>query len=96
MGRYWGKTQITRYQYQVSREPHEATSARLSIVIWKMSASSEERFVSVSDAETESFVEYKKNLNTKRKTNSDMTIFKEWLITNNEARLHEAIEKQIF
>jgi hypothetical protein len=59
-----------------------------------MSASSEERFVSFSEAETESFVENKKNPNVKRKTNSDMTIFKEWLITNNEARLPEAIEKQ--
>jgi hypothetical protein len=55
MGRYRGKTLITRYQ--ASREPFDVTSAQLSIVVWKMLASSEERFVGVSQAETDSFVE---------------------------------------
>ena len=91
-GRYRGKTLIT--QYQASREPHYVTSAHLSIVVWKMSASSEGRFVGVSQAETDAFVESMNNPNTKRKTNSDIHIFKEWLITNNETRLPEAIEKQ--
>ena len=44
-----GKTLITRYQ--ASREPHDVTSAQLLIVVWKMSTSSEERFVGVSEAE---------------------------------------------
>jgi hypothetical protein len=60
MGRYWGKTLITRYQ--ASHEPHDVTSAHLSIVIWKMLASSEERFVGVLEAETDSFIENMKNL----------------------------------
>jgi hypothetical protein len=38
------------------------TSAHLSIVIWKMLASSEERFVGVLEAETDSFIENMKNL----------------------------------
>jgi hypothetical protein len=52
-----------------------------------MSASIEGRFVSVSQAETDAFVESMKNPNTKRKKNWDTHIFKEWLITNNETRL---------
>ena len=63
MGRYRGKILITRYQ--ASREPYDVTSAQLSIVVWKMSAS-EERFVGVSDGETDSFVENMKNPNTKK------------------------------
>ena len=59
-----------------------------------MSASIEGRFVGVSQAETDAFVESMKNPNTKRKTNSDTHIFKEWLITTNETRLPEEIEKQ--
>ena len=35
MGRYRGKTLITRYQ--ASCEPHDVTSTQLSIVVWKMS-----------------------------------------------------------
>ena len=50
MGRYRGKALITRYQ--ASRKPHDVTSAQLSIVVWKILASSEERFVGVSEAET--------------------------------------------
>ena len=46
MGRYRGKTLITRHQ--ASREPHDVTPAQLSIVVWKRSVSSEERFVDVS------------------------------------------------
>ena len=46
---YRGKTLITRYQ--TSREPHDDTSAELSIVAWKMSTFSEEIFVGVSEAE---------------------------------------------
>ena len=46
MGRYRSKTLITRYQ--ASREPHDVTSGELSIVVWKRSASSEERFFGVS------------------------------------------------
>ena len=64
MGRYRGKTLITRCQ--ASREPYDVTSAQLSIVVWKMSASSEERFVGVSEAETDIFVENMKNPNTKK------------------------------
>jgi hypothetical protein len=45
IGRYRGKTLITRYQ--ASREPHDITSAQLSIVVWKRSPSSEERFYGV-------------------------------------------------
>ena len=52
-----------------------------------MSASIEGRFVGVSQAEADAFVEGMKNPYTKRKTNSDTHIFKEWLITNNETRL---------
>ena len=48
----------------------------------------------VSQAEADAFVEGMKNPNTKRKTNSDTHIFKEWLITTNETRLPEEIEKQ--
>ena len=48
----------------------------------------------VSQAETDAFVESIKNPDTKRKTNSDTHIFKEWLKTNNETRLPEEIEKQ--
>jgi hypothetical protein len=59
-----------------------------------MSASIEGRFVGVSQAETDAFVESMKNPNTKRKTNSDTHIFMEWLIANNETRLPEEIEKQ--
>ena len=44
-----GKTLITRYQS--SREPHDVTSALLSIVVWKMSTFDEKRFVGVSEAE---------------------------------------------
>ena len=44
--RYQSKTLITRYQ--ASREPYDVTSAQLSIVVWKKSASSEERVVGVS------------------------------------------------
>ena len=47
-----------------------------------MSASSEGRFVGVSQAEMDAFVESMRNPNT----NSDTHIFKEWLITNNETR----------
>ena len=54
-----------------------------------MSASSEGRFVGETQAETDAFVESMRNPNTKRKTNSDTHIFKEWLITNNETRLTE-------
>ena len=59
MGRYRGKTLITRYQ--AVRATHDVTSAQLSIVVWEMSSSSEERFVAVSEGETDSFVEYMKN-----------------------------------
>ena len=52
------------------------------------------RFVGVSQAETDAFVKSMKNPNTKRKTKSDTHIFKERLITNNETRLPEEIEKQ--
>ena len=48
----------------------------------------------VSQAEADALVEGMKNPNTKRKTNSDTHIFKEWLITINETRLPEEIEKQ--
>ena len=48
----------------------------------------------VSQAEADAFVESMNNYNTKRKTNSDTHIFKEWLITNNETKLPEEIEKQ--
>ena len=55
MGRYRGKTLITRYQ--AARESHDVTSAQLSIVVWKMSAPSEKRFVGVLETETDYFVE---------------------------------------
>ena len=58
-----------------------------------MSAFIEGRFVGVSQAETDAFVKSMKNPNAKRKTNSDTHIFKEWLITTNETRLPEEIEK---
>jgi hypothetical protein len=45
---------------------NDVTSAQLSIVVWKMAASSEERFVGVSEAETDIFVENMKNPNTKK------------------------------
>jgi hypothetical protein len=45
---------------------NDVTSAQLSIVVWKMAASSEERFVGVSEAETDTFVENMKNPNTKK------------------------------
>ena len=48
----------------------------------------------VSQAEADALVEGMKNPNTKRKTNSDTHIFKEWLITINETGLPEEIEKQ--
>ena len=41
---------------QASREPHNVTSAQLSIVVWKMSASSEERFVGVSESESDTYI----------------------------------------
>ena len=44
------KTLITRYQ--PSHELHDVTSAQLSIVFWKMWASSEERCVGVSETKT--------------------------------------------
>ena len=40
------ETLITRYQ--ASRKSHDVTSAQLSIVVWKRSVPSEERFVGVS------------------------------------------------
>ena len=46
---------ITRLQ--ASREPYDFTPVQLSIVVWKMSVSSEKRFVGVSQAETDSFAE---------------------------------------
>jgi hypothetical protein len=51
-----GKTLITRYQ--VSREPHDVTSAQLLIVVWKMSTFSEERFVGVSEAEPSTNIDH--------------------------------------
>ena len=59
-----------------------------------MSAFIEGRFVGVSQAETVTFVESMKKPSTKRKTNSDTHIVKQCLITNNETRLPEEIEKQ--
>ena len=56
MGRYRGKTLITRYQ--ASRYTHDVTSAQRLIVIWKMSTSSEERFVGVSDAEQSTDIDH--------------------------------------
>ena len=37
--------------HQASREPNDVTSGQLSIVVWKVSTFSEERFVGISEAE---------------------------------------------
>jgi hypothetical protein len=51
------KTLITRYQ--ASREPHDVTSAHLSIVVWKISTFSEEIFhVGVSEAEPSTDIDH--------------------------------------
>ena len=44
------KTLITRYQ--ASREHHDVTSSQLLLIVWKMWASIEERFVGVSKTKT--------------------------------------------
>ena len=45
-------------RYQASREPHDVTSAQLSIVAWKMSTFSEEIFVGVSEAEPSTDIDH--------------------------------------
>ena len=53
---YRGKTLITRYQ--ASLESHDVIFAQLSIVVWKMSTFSEERFVGVSEAEPSTDIDH--------------------------------------
>lgn len=51
----------------------------------------DDRFAAVDAAETSKFVESMKNVNTKRKTTSDMKILNEWLAKQNELRKIEDI-----
>jgi hypothetical protein len=42
----------------ITVQPHDVTSAQLSIVVWKMSTFGEERFVGVSEAEPSTDIDH--------------------------------------
>jgi hypothetical protein len=55
---------------------------------------SNERFIQISETDTETFIQSMKNDNTwGKKTKSDVKLFSEWLHKENEDRLIEDIEK---
>ena len=52
----------------------------------------DDRFVNIQQTDTSEFVEKMKNTNTKRKTESDLKIFKDWLSSVGEDNNSEDIE----
>jgi hypothetical protein len=54
---------------------------------------SNERFIQISETDTETFIQSIKNDNTWKKTKSDVKLFSEWHHKENEDRLIEDIEK---